>query len=61
MQRYKLYYFEGHFYYVGDSNKVAMNVTLNLGASVQGHYLENGEPLQPGRYYFDAEGKMVID
>jgi hypothetical protein len=57
---YQLVYHEGYFYYIGDGRKIVKDVTVNLNAAVEGFFLENGEPLQPGRYYFDAEGKMVI-
>jgi hypothetical protein len=60
MQRYKVYEFEGDYYYVADGNKIVRNATVSLGASVQGICLENGDPLLPGRYTFDADGKMII-
>ena len=52
---YKLVLFEGSYYYISDGHKIARNVTLNLGSSLA------GTGLAPGRYTFDAEGKMVLN
>ena len=58
---YKLVEFEGDYYFINDGNKIAKNVRLSLSAKfVNGFVLENGEAINPGTYYFDAEGKMVI-
>ena len=57
---YQLISYEGNFYYISDGNKVAKNVTVSLNKAVQGFVYENGDPLLPGKYTFDAEGKMVI-
>ena len=51
---YKLVLFEGNYYYVSDGHKVAKNVTLYMNNDLK------GTDLPAGRYYFDAEGKMVI-
>ena len=60
--RYQLVEFEGNFYFVDSGDKIVRDMTLRLVEEyVDGFFLENGEPLQPGRYYFDTEGKMVID
>ena len=54
--------YDGSFYFISNGDKVVKDHTLYLSEEfVEGVFLENGEPLQPGRYYFDAEGKMVID
>jgi hypothetical protein len=51
---YKLVLFEGDYYYISDGHKIARNVTLNLGASLA------GTGLTPGKYSFDADGKMIL-
>ena len=60
--RYQLVEFEGDFYFIDSGDKIVKNKTLRLADQyVEGFVLENGEALKPGLYYFDAEGKMVID
>ena len=60
--RYQLVEFEGDFYFIDSGDKIVKNKTLRLADQyVEGFVLENGEALEPGLYYFDAEGKMVID
>ena len=52
----------GNFYFIESGDKIAKDKVLYLSEEfVEGVFLENGEPLPTGRYYFDAEGKMVID
>ena len=60
--RYQLVQFEGSFYFIGDGDKIVKDKKLALTEEyVEGFFLENGELLMLGLYYFDAEGKMVID
>ena len=59
---YKLVEFEGNYYFINDGNKIARNGALYLNEKfVAGFVLENGDPLLPGLYHFDAEGKMILD
>ncbi|MBO5402309.1 MAG: phosphodiester glycosidase family protein [Clostridia bacterium] len=59
--RYKLVEFEGNYYFINDGDKVATSVKLYLGANfVSGMTFADGRAIQPGTYYFDAEGKMEI-
>ena len=51
----------GDYYFIGDSNRIAKNVTIYLTeAYVNGYTYGDGTPLTAGYYTFDAEGKMVI-
>ena len=60
--RYQLVQFEDNFYFIGDGDKIVKDKKLALAEEhIEGFFLENGELLMPGIYYFDAEGKMVID
>ena len=56
---YKLFEFNGNFYYVSDGNKIVKNKSVYLNKVLEG-FTYNGQPLQKGNYYFNAEGKMVI-
>jgi hypothetical protein len=59
--RYKLVEFEGDYYFISDGDKIAKNTKLSLNASyVSGFILDNGDPIKPGVYIFDDEGKMII-
>ncbi len=58
---YQLVAFEGNFYFITDGHKVAMNTNVYLTASnVAGKTFEDGTPIPVGKYFFNAEGKMVI-
>ena len=58
---YRLVEFEGDYYFVNDGHKIVKNMSLYLGEKyVAGIILENGDPIIPGFYEFDAEGKMII-
>jgi hypothetical protein len=58
---YQLIEFEGNFYFINDGNKIAKNKQLYLSEKyVAGLAFENGDPIFPGTYEFDAEGKMII-
>ena len=59
--RYKLVEYDGNFYFVNDGDKVAKSVKLYLSEKyVSGKTFADGRTIQPGTYYFDAEGKMEI-
>ena len=61
LKAYQLVEFEGDFYFINDSHKLAKNKTLYLSERfVTGFTYEDGTPLQPGYYTFDENGKMVI-
>lgn len=58
---YQLVEFEGDFYFINDSHKIAKNITLYLSDRfVNGFTYEDGTPLQPGYYTFDENGKLII-
>ena len=58
---YQLVEFEGDYYFINDSHKIARNTTLYLSDRfVNGFTYEDGTPLQPGYYTFDENGKMII-
>ena len=58
---WKLVEWEGNYYFINDYNKLAKNAKLYLGEQfVAGHTYPNGDPMKPGYYEFDAQGKMVI-
>ena len=61
LKAYQLVEFEGNYYFINDSHKLAKNKTLYLSERfVTGFTYEDGTPLQPGYYTFDENGKMVI-
>ena len=61
LKAYQLVEFEGDFYFINDSHKLAKNKTLYLSERfVTGFTYEDGTPLQSGYYTFDENGKMVI-
>ncbi|MBR4282392.1 MAG: hypothetical protein IKT35_01615, partial [Clostridia bacterium] len=53
---YQLVKFEDNYYFVNDFNKILKNVSIPLTEKFTAQY---GIPA--GKYYFDAEGKMVIN
>ena len=58
---YQLVEFEGDFYFINDSHKIAKNMCLYLGEKfVNGFTYADGTPLQAGYYTFDENGKMVM-
>ena len=58
---YKLFNWEGDYYYVGDGHKLATNVTLYLNKALAGFtYPGTDIALQAGNYDFGADGKMVF-
>ena len=59
--RYQLVEFEGNYYFINDGDKIAKNVKLYLSETyVKGMTFADGRAIQPGIYYFDAEGKMEV-
>ena len=52
---YQIVEFEGNYYFVGDSNKLAKNKRLYLSSR-----FTDGTKFEPGYYDFDSEGKMVL-
>ena len=60
--RYKLVKYNGNFYFVNDGDKIAKNMRLYLSATyVSGKTFPDGRSVQPGYYYFDSEGRMIIE
>ena len=60
--RYQLVKFGDDFYFVNDGDKVAKNCKLYLSDKfVENKTFADGTPVESGYYYFDADGKMVID
>ncbi len=58
---YQLVEFEGNFYFINDSHKIAKNKKIYLSEKfIEGFTFEDGTPLQVGYYEFDADGKMII-
>ncbi len=59
---YRLQEFEGAYYFVDKGNKVAKNTSVYLSEQfVKGVVLADGTQLEVGRYYFDADGKMILN
>ena len=52
---YQLVEWDGNYYFISDSNKLAMNTTLYLSAKFVA-----GTKFTEGYYTFDADGKIVI-
>ena len=60
-QGYQLVKLGDDFYFVGDSHKVTRDKTVYLDEEVvKGKFFAPDRAIQPGNYYFDAEGKMVV-
>ena len=61
LNAYQLVEYEGDFYFINDSHKVAKNKRIYLSQSfVEGFTYADGTPLKVGYYEFDENGKMVI-
>ncbi len=60
-EAYQLVEYEGDYYFVSDGHKVAKNTTIYLGNSTVGKLRPDGQPMEKGYYYFDADGKLVWD
>jgi hypothetical protein len=57
---YQLIEYGGNFYFINDGHKVAMDKTVYVSAAqAAGKTFPDGTPVTAGKYYFDAEGKMV--
>jgi hypothetical protein len=58
---YQLIEFEGDFYFISDGDRITKNKKLYLGEKYVANYIfENGDPMLPGYYEFDAAGKMIL-
>ena len=58
---YQLVEFEGDFYFINDSHKIAKNKRIYLSERfVKGFTYADGTPLKVGYYEFDENGKMII-
>ncbi len=55
LKAYQLVEFEGSYYFINDSNKLAKNKRVYLSQT----FVE-GTGLEAGYYEFDANGKMII-
>ena len=61
LNAYQLVEYEGDFYFINDSHKVAKNKRIYLSQSfVEGFTYADGTPLKVGYYEFDENGKMVM-
>ena len=62
VQRYQLYEYEGNYYFINDGNKIAKDTNLYLSEEfVEGKTFADGTAIPAGLYYFDEEGKLVIE
>ena len=60
--RYQLIEFEGSFYFINDGDKIVRSKKLYLSDKfVEGKTFADGTAITAGYYYFDADGKMVIE
>ena len=59
---YQLIQYEGNYYFVYDGHELVRNGSAYVEERfiLDGYTFPNGDPLVPGRYEFDAEGKMII-
>ena len=53
---WKIYEYEGAYYYVASKNMLVKNKSMYIDSKVW----EN-MPIAPGWYYFDADGKMILN
>ena len=59
---YQLVEFEGNYYFIGDGNVVIKNSKKYLNAAyVVGKYHSDGCMIEVGYYYFDENGKMIVE
>ena len=59
---YQLVEYEGNFYFVNDSHKLAKNKRIYLTERfTNGFTYSDGTPITPGYYDFDENGKMVFN
>jgi hypothetical protein len=60
--RYQLVEFEGNFYFIDSGDKIVRSKKLYLSQQfVEGKTFADGTAITAGYYYFDADGKMVIE
>ncbi len=58
---YKLFYYEGSYYCTTDYQKLVISKNVSLTAKIIGDLcFPDGNPVTPGRYDFDENGKMVL-
>ena len=58
---WKLVEWEGDYYFINDYDKLVKNDRLYLSqVFVDGHNYPNGNPMEPGYYDFDEDGKMIL-
>ena len=60
-EAYQLVEYNGDYYFVSDGHKVAKDTTVYLGNSTAGKTRPDGQPMEKGYYYFNADGKLVWD
>ena len=59
---YKLYQYEGNYYYIGDGQRIVRNATRYLSTEkLNGATFDDGTMIKAGSYTFDAEGKLILD
>ena len=52
---YQIVEFEGNYYFIYDGHKIVKDKTVFMSAQFM-----DGIGLPAGKYYFDAEGRMII-
>ena len=58
---YQIVEYEGHYYYISDFHKVVKNAKVYIEARfLEGLTDSNGNPLKPGHYEFDENGRMIL-
>ena len=61
LKAYQLVEFEGDFYFINDSHKIAKNKRIYLSQRfIDGFTYADGTPLKEGYYEFGENGKMII-
>ena len=59
---YQLVEYEGNYYFINDGHKLAKNITLYLSDRfVEGKTFADGTAIPASLYFFDADGKMIIN
>ncbi len=59
---YQLVEFDGNIYFINDGNKITRNTSLYLTDKyTSGKTLPDGRAIKPGKYTFDADGKMQYE
>ena len=57
---YGLIEYEGNFYYINDGGKIVKDMRKYVN-SANGLTFADGTPVPNAYFYFDADGKMIID